>query len=240
MKQFKFLSSVGIIMLMLFSCNSSSDQNSSTPTNKDSAAATPMQPAAPAKPSISLIIKHKVANFDKWFTAYEKHDSVRISFGLHNFVVGRSVEDSNLVLVALHVDDTARAAQFTQQPDVKSAMQKAGVISAPTFSYIVNQWADSTTNGSTTRVIINQKVKDFGTWKKAFDDHKPARVAAGLIDRSINQAINDSNLVTVVLAVTDMKKAQDFMHSQDLKDKMTAAGVIGAPDVFIYRVAKQY
>jgi len=30
------------------------------------------------------------------------------------------------------------------------------------------------------------------------------------------------------------------MNSKDLKDKMKEAGVVGAPDVFMYHVVKQY
>ena len=240
MKQFKFFSAAGLIMLMLFSCNSNSDQNTTAATSKDSSAPTPTQPAAPAKPAITMLIKHKVANFDKWFPAYEGHDSVRQSYGLHNFVVGRGIKDSNMVLVALHVDDTAKAVEFSKMPALKASMEKAGVVGAPTITYMVNQWRDSTTDASITRVIINQKVKDWDTWKKAFDDHKPARVAAGLTDRSVSQALGDPHSVSVVLVVNDMKKAEDFMHSKDLKDKMMEAGVEGAPDIFFYRVIKQY
>lgn len=243
MKQFKFLSSTAIVMLMLFSCNSGSNEKT---TSTDSTATTvtdttkQMQAEKPAMPSMTLLVKHKVANFDKWMTAYEGHDSTRVAYGLHNFVVGRSIKDSNLVLVALHMDDTAKAREFTMLPDLKAAMKKGGVTGAPTFTYVVNRWHDSTTDASTTRVIVNQKVKDYDAWKKVFDSHKQARMDAGLTDRAVGQFIGDPHMVSVVLVVNDMKKAEDFMHSKDLKDKMTEAGVEGAPDIFFYRVVKQW
>lgn len=244
MKQFKFLSSTAIVMLMLFSCNSGSNEKTTSTDSITAATVTDttkqMQPEKPAMPAMTLLVRHKVANFNKWMTAYEGHDSARVAYGLHNFVVGRSIKDSNMVMVALHMDDTAKAREFTMLPDLKAAMKKAGVLGTPTFMYAVNRWHDNSTDASTTRVLVNQKVKDYDAWKKVFDSHKQARMDAGLTDRAVSQFINDPHMVSVVLVVNDMKKAEDFMHSKDLKDKMAEAGVEGTPDIFFYRVVKQW
>ena len=241
MKQSAFLSSAAIMLLMLFSCNSGSD-NKSTDATKDSVAAvtTPEPPPPPAKPAITMLIKHKVANFDKWFAAYEAHDSVRMSYGLHNFVVGRGTKDSNIVVVALRVDDTIKAKEFAAAPALKERMQKAGVTGPTAFMYIINRWHDSTTDAVTDRVIINQHVKNYDSWKKVFDSHKQARIDAGMTDRAVSQSIDDPNFVSVVIVINDMKKATDFINSKDLKDKMAEAGVVGPPDIFFYHVVKEY
>lgn len=241
MKQSAFLSSAAILLLMLFSCNSGSDDKSSDAT-KDSAATvtTPAPPPLPAKPVITLLIKHKVVNFDKWFVSYEAHDSVRMSYGLHNFVVGRGTKDSNTVVVALRVDDTAKAKEFVAAPALKERMQKAGVTGPTAFMYIINRWHDSTTDATTDRIIINHHVKDYDAWKKVFDSDKQARMDAGMTDRAVSQSIDDPNFVSVVFVINDTKKATGFMNSKDLKDKMTEAGVVGPPDIFMYHVVKQY
>ena len=241
MKHSPFLSSAAILLLMLFSCNSGSDDKSADAT-KDSVAAvtTPAPTPPPAKPAITLLIKHKVANFDKWFASYEAHDSVRMSYGLHNFVVGRGIKDTNTVMVALHVDDTTKAKEFVAAPELKERMKKAGVTGPTAFMYIINRWHDTTTDAVADRVIINQHVKDYDAWKKVFDSHKQARTDAGMVDRAVSQFIDDPTLVSVVIVINDMKKATDFMNSKDLKDKMAEAGVTGPPDIFMYHVVKQY
>ncbi len=242
MKQLKLLSSAAIAMLMLFSCNSGNDEKTSETTKTDTTvmANAEKPPEAPTKPSMTMLIKHRVSNFAKWFPAYESHDSVRLSYGLHDFVVARGIKDSNMVMVALREDDTARAKQFAKDPGLKVAMQKGGVVGTPIFYYTESKWHDSTTDQSTTRVIIFQKVKDWDAWKKAFDGHKQARMDAGLTDRAVGTFADDPHMVSVVLVVNDMKKAQDFMNSKDLKDKMKEAGVEGAPDIFFYHVIKEY
>ncbi len=245
MKQFKFLSSAAIIMLMLFSCNSGSNDSTTTTstdsTMKDSTVAvTPPPPATPAPPAMTMLIKQKVANFAKWFPGYEAHDSARVASGLHNFVVGRGIKDSNIVMVALHVDDTAKAKQFAMSPGLMEVMKKAGVIGKPTFFYTINRFHDSTTDASTERAIINFKVKDYDAWKKVFDGDKQDRMNAGITDRAISQFIGDPRMVSLVVAISDMKKAGDFMNTKELKHRMDSAGVVGAPDVFFYHVVKQY
>ncbi len=245
MKQPKFLSSLAIIMLVLFSC-SSGGSDSTTTTSTDSAmkdsstTMTQAPPATPASPAITMLIKQKVANFAKWFPGYEAHDSARAASGLHNFVVGRGIKDSNMVLVALHVDDTTKAKQFAMSPGLMEAMKKAGVIGKPTFFYTINKFHDSTTDASTERAIINFKVKDYDTWKNVFDSDKQDRINAGMTDRAISQFTNDPRMVSLVMVITDMKKTEDFMHSKELKHRMDSAGVVGAPDVFFYHVVKQY
>jgi hypothetical protein len=241
MKQFKFLSSAAIIMLMI-SCNSGGSSSTTTTTDstvKDSTVT--VTPPAPAPPAMTMLIKHKVANFAKWFPGYEANDSARVASGLHNFVVARGLnKDSNTVMVALHMDDTAKAKQFAMSPGLMEAMKKAGVIGTPTISYTVNKFHDSTTDASTERVILSFKVKDYDAWKKVFDSDKQERMNAGMTDRSISQYIGDPGMVSLVIVITDMKKTEDFMHSKELKLRMDTAGVVGTPDAFFYHVVKQY
>ncbi len=245
MKQCKFLALAAIVMLVLFSCNSGGNSSTTTAstdsTMADSSAAMTPASETPAPPAVTVLIKQKVANFSKWLPGYEAHDSARVAAGLHNFVVGRGLnKDSNLVLVALHVDDTAKAKQFAMSPGLMEAMKKAGVIGKPTFYYTINKFHDPATDSSTQRAIINFKVKDYDAWKTVFNSDKQERMNAGITDRAINQYLDDPHMVSLVMAIADMKKAQDFMNTKELKHRMDSAGVVGPPNVFFYHVVKQY
>ena len=247
MKQLKFLLTAAMMMLLFFACNSGSNETTtetgtdSTTTVIDTTGTAQTQPEAPAKPALTLIIKHKVANFDKWLVAYDSHDSTRLAYGLHNFVIGRGTKDSNMVLVALRADDSVKAKEFAKLPGLKDAMKKGGVMGTPSFIYTENDWHDDAgSDAKTDRVIISHKIKDWDAWKKAFDSHKQARIDAGLTDRAVSHAWGDPHVVSVVLYVSDMKKADDFVKSKDLRDKMTEGGVVGTPDIFFYHVVKQW
>ncbi len=249
MKRLRFLATVSIAACMLFfisSCNSGEKKADESTTAADSSTAvavtTPAktsEPAAATKPPNVLVITHKVANYAKWKPMYDAHDSLRQAYGLHNYVVSRGLDDSNMVMVALHMDDAAKAKVFTELPNLKETMKKGGVLGAPTISYVDVQMVDTSAN-SQIRLRMTHKVKDWDAWKKEFDSHKQVRMDAGLIDRSLGYSIGDNHKVSIVFAVSDIKKAKAFLSSKDLKDKMTAAGVEGPPTVFFYNVVQKY
>ncbi len=233
MKSILTLFSVSALLFMV-SCQNGPDQKAATDSIK------PAVPAVPAKPANVLAIWHKVANYNKWMQGYEAHDSARLANGLHNYVIARDLSDSNMILVALKMDDLAKAKTFISSPDLKAAMEKGGVLGKPIPNFLDVQMMDTSTNSTTTRVMVQHKVKDFDAWKKVYDSDKQMRMDAGLTDRSLAYSFDDKNEITLVFAVSDVKKAKDFMNSKGLKDKMAAGGVIGAPTVHMYTVAKKW
>ena len=239
MKQFKFLSALALMAGTFFfsSCNGDEKKTEDKTVGTDSTAVTP---AVPEKPGSILVIRQKVANYAKWKPAYEAHDSVRQAYGLHSFLLARGTKDSTIVMVVLKVDDTAKARQFSMLPELKATMQKAGVIGAPTIQLIDIAWHDTSSTAGSSRVFITHKVKDWDAWKKSFDSHKQVRTDAGLADRLVGYANGDMHNVTVAFVINDMAKAEAFMNSKDLKDKMAEGGVVGQPEVFFYTVVQKY
>ena len=247
MKQHKFLATAIFaagMSLFLYSCNGSGEGEKTAEVKPEAEAPktteTPAPPVA-VMPSNFLIIKHKVANYAKWQPVFDANDSIKLANGLTNYVVGRGTgSDSNTLLVAFKMADVNKAKALSASPELKSRMQKSGVISKPTFNYVETLTMDTTTNASTVRLIVMHKVKDWDAWKKEFDSHKQTRIDGGLTDRAIGHEAGDTHMVTLVFAVNDMAKAKAFTTSKDLKDKMMAAGVVGPPNMFFYNVVKKY
>jgi len=245
MKQLKFLAAISVAagMLFLSSCNSGDDKKSEEKSSDSTTlkTETPLAvTAATEGPSSIMTITHKVANYEKWKPAYDGHDSVRLSNGLHNYVICRGIDDPNMVMIALKMDDVDKAKALASSQELKDRMKKAGVTGAPGFDYLTLVLNDTTAIDQTVRVMVKHKVKDFDAWKKVFDSHKQARVDAGLTDRVMSYTIGDNHSVTLVFAVADVAKAKEFMKSKDLKDKMAEAGVEGAPSFFFYKIAQKY
>jgi len=246
MKQFKFLPTItlGVSMALLFlSCSSGGEKKvdeTVTDTSATTSAVKTPEPAPAAKPGNVLIIQHKVANFDKWKPAYDAHDSTRRSYGLTNYILGRGMNDPNMVVVILKMDDVNKAKELTGSQGMKDRMQKAGVIGKPSFDYVDVVMNDTSKIEQNARLMMTHKVKDWDAWKKVFDSHKQARIDAGLVDRGLGYSDGDNHMVTIVFAVTDKKKADAFLKSKDLKDKMTAAGVEGQPTSLFYNIVQKY
>jgi hypothetical protein len=238
MKQFKLFAPIAVavsIALFLFSCNSGGDKSAANTTTDTTAAATVKapEPMPAANPGNVLIIQQKVANYAKWKPVYESHDSIRRAHGLTNFIIGRGMNDSKM-------DDVNKAKELTGSQEMKERMQNAGVIGKPTFNYLDVVMNDTSVIEQNARLMVTHKVKDWDAWKKEFDSHKQARMDAGLIDRGLGYSDGDNHLVSIVFAVTDMKKAKAFMNSKDLKDKMAKAGVEGPPTFFFYNIVQKY
>jgi hypothetical protein len=246
MKPFQFLATACAAgcLTFLVSCNSSTDKTAEADTTAakvDTIAAAPLTPPpAPAAPAKIVVITQKVANYAKWKTAYDGHDSVRLAHGLHNYVVARSLTDSNNVMVALRMDDIEKAKEFGASKNLKDVMKSAGVIGAPTIDYTESVWEDNATISQTQRVRVKVKVKDWDAWRKDFDGDKQARIDAGLIDRVVAHSLGDDHQVSVVFAITDMAKAKAFMSSEYLKNRMKLSGVEGPPSSFFFDIVERH
>ncbi len=242
MKHFKLLATLFVAASTLFlgSCNSGEDKKTDEPMADSTDAKIETTVTAPSGPTSIMIIRHKVANYAKWKTGYESHDSFRLASGLHNYVIARGTEDSNMLLVAVKMDDVDKAKAFAASPDLKAKMKEVGVTGTPVVDFLKSVVNDTTALQSTIRVMMRNKVKDWDAWKKVFDSHKQARTDAGLSDRVVAHSVGDTHNITLVFAITDMDKAKAFMNSQDLKDKMKEAGEEGPPDIFFYKVTQRY
>jgi hypothetical protein len=86
-------------------------------------------------------------------------------------------------------------------------------------------------------MIIQHKVQDFATWKPIYDSHASARSAAGLTNGRVFRSVDDPNEVTVLLDTADAKQANDFLASEDLKNAMQRAGVVGQPEIYVLEKA---
>jgi len=191
-------------------------------------------------PQAMMVATHKVANFAKWKASYDQHDSMRLANGIHSYVIGRGLRDSNMVIVAVKVDDMAKAKKFANDPSLKKAMQKGGVIGVPTFNFHTMTWQDTATISTSLRSRTTFMVKDWDAWVKSFEDGKQERLDNGIAVRAYGHDADDNKKVSLVTAVLDSTKAFAYYKSDALKKRREAGGVIGEPKRFLYLVVKRY
>ncbi|MEO7369914.1 MAG: hypothetical protein ABIZ69_03570, partial [Ilumatobacteraceae bacterium] len=58
--------------------------------------------------------------------------------------------------------------------------------------------------------LLTHRVEDVDRWKAGFDDHEPARSAAGILGHHINRANDDPHLITLYLALSELERAKKF------------------------------
>lgn len=81
-------------------------------------------------------------------------------------------------------------------------------------------------------LLVRHKVRDFDTWKKAYDAHKPRRDEAGVAEKKLLRGANDPNEVVVLFEASDSGRARAFTESADLHETMQNAGVVDKPDMY--------
>jgi hypothetical protein len=89
----------------------------------------------PQNQTENLTVHHKVKDYATWRTGYNAHETSRKSAGITNGRVFRSAEDPNDVVVVLDVADIAKARTWLGSEDLKTAMQKSGVIGSPSIRF---------------------------------------------------------------------------------------------------------
>ena len=80
-------------------------------------------------------------------------------------------------------------------------------------------------------MIVRHKVADYNRWKEAFDAHLGVRKAAGETDYRVLLSVEDPREVTLFFDWGSLERARRFAGSDDLKEAMKHAGVVGDPDI---------
>lgn len=244
MKQSRFSGLLFYSMVFLLaSCGGSQSEKKvsteSTTVDSSTAVVTPKITTI-TTPQDMMVVKHKISDYAKFKAAYDAHDSARLANGIHSYVIGRGLQDSNMIMVALKVDDMAKAKAFGKDPGLKKAMQKAGVTGAPSFAFVTMTFQDTATVASDIRARTTFTVKDWGAWQKAFEDAKQERLDNGIAVRAFGHDASDDKKVVLVTVLLDTAKAFAYYKSDMLKKRRAESGVIGEPERFLYRVVQRY
>jgi hypothetical protein len=80
-------------------------------------------------------------------------------------------------------------------------------------------------------VTIHLKVKDFATWRTAYNEHEKSRVSAGITNGRVFRNADDQNDVVVLQDVADVAKARAWLGSDEMKATLQKSGVVGTPNI---------
>src|SRR6478752_7774996 len=84
---------------------------------------------------------------------------------------------------------------------------------------------------SNENLTVHLKVKDYSTWRTAYDGREKSRISAGITNGRVFRRAEDANDVVILQDVADVAKARTWLGSDDLKAVMQKSGVIGSPNI---------
>jgi hypothetical protein len=79
-------------------------------------------------------------------------------------------------------------------------------------------------------LTIHFKVKDYSTWRTAYDGNEKSRLSAGITNGRVFRSAEEPNDVVILQDVADVAKARSWLGSDDLKATMQKSGVLGSPN----------
>ncbi len=83
--------------------------------------------------------------------------------------------------------------------------------------------------------VIQHRVADYDTWRKAYDGFADVQKAGGVTRQSVYRSNDDLSNVLVIHGFATTADAQAFLAGTELRDGMQQAGVQGQPRIEIYQ-----
>lgn len=83
----------------------------------------------------NMTLHFKVKDFNSWHTSYNGHEKDRTTAGITNSRVFRSADDQNDVVILADVADISKARTWLGSNDMKTVLEKSGVIGAPSIRF---------------------------------------------------------------------------------------------------------
>jgi quinol monooxygenase YgiN len=77
--------------------------------------------------STTALVRHRVANFDAWKSVYDTFAPIQAEHGVRTHQVLRSQDSPNDLVITHTFDDLETAKAFFAMPELKKAMNEAGV-----------------------------------------------------------------------------------------------------------------
>lgn len=213
-----------IVFLTLFSCMSGEEKKAEAP-----------EASIPEDNTLMMVVRFQAPDYNRFYSIYDTHDSLRGAYGISRYALAREMEDTTKVIIMEKIEDIAKAKEFGNSEALKAAMSTAGFSGPPSFEFVRVVRNDNSPLDIKARLMAKHRVKDFDAWLKVYDEEgMKARAEYGLIDRGLARGAEDSNIVYIVFAISDMEKARARGNSPELKELQTRAGIEGEPEFVMY------
>jgi heme-degrading monooxygenase HmoA len=83
-----------------------------------------------------MLVRHNVQDYGAWKSAFDSQIDVRRRYGEKSYQILRQGNGSNEVVALFGWDNLDNAREFSASPELKEAMQKAGVIGKPEILFL--------------------------------------------------------------------------------------------------------
>ena len=83
-----------------------------------------------------------------------------------------------------------------------------------------------------TTLFVRHQVADYAKWRQAYDTFGPVQERFSVKAQAVYRAADNPNDVTVTHEFSALEAAQQFAASDDLRNAMHDAGIVGEPTIW--------
>jgi heme-degrading monooxygenase HmoA len=83
-----------------------------------------------------LLVRHKIENYARWRPIFDDNGGDRKANGSKGGRLFRNAADPNEMVILFEWDDIKKAQQFAQSPELRAAMERAGVVDRPDIYFL--------------------------------------------------------------------------------------------------------
>jgi erythromycin esterase-like protein len=84
----------------------------------------------------TLAVQLTIGDYAKWRPVFDKHKPLRDKAGFTNTHVYRNADNAKEIIVWSETQDVAKAREALASPEIRNAMQEAGVVGPPKIHVI--------------------------------------------------------------------------------------------------------
>lgn len=81
-------------------------------------------------------------------------------------------------------------------------------------------------------MFVRHTVADYAAWRKGYDEFDAQRRSMGVTSDGVYQLDGNPNDITAYHEFASMDAAKAFAGSNELREAMAGAGVVGAPNIW--------
>lgn len=85
---------------------------------------------------VTILVKHKVKEYNNWKKVYDEHNNFRIKNGMISDNVYKNANDPTEMFMLFKWDNILNARIFLQSEDLKKVMENAGVTNKPEIYFL--------------------------------------------------------------------------------------------------------
>ncbi len=192
--------------------------------------------ASSALPPVSVLVGHRVADFDAWKAAFDAHTPARKEATCLGHYLKRGVDDPNVVYIYCLATDVDKLRAFLDSADLAEVMRNAGVEGTPEITVMQPMSRDLVAGRLLPGIIVIHDVADYDAWRPVYDGFDAFRRESGIIGHAVSRSLDDPRRVIVYHQAETEADLRSFAASPELERGMQQAGVVGEPDIRFIRV----